>query len=119
MSKNRHRYRNQVRLPVILFLLIAGGLIGARWIREVSVQAEQNKLSTRLRDLNHRAAILDQDINDLRGRETALVAEDVLIRRMAEGDMHMNRVDQSQVIDATRPHASAVGSVQPTHFSRP
>ena len=82
MSRNRNRYRHSVQLSVILSLVVTGGLIGARWIKEVRAHNLQNRLCVRLRQLNHDCVQLKRDISDLEGRETAMLTEDSLTKQL-------------------------------------
>lgn len=84
MNRNRNRYHNSVRIPVILFFLVTGGLIGARWIKEVRANNLQNRLQVELRQLTHDCVSLKRDIGDLEGRATALLTEDSLNKQLNE-----------------------------------
>ena len=96
--RNRLRYRNNIRLPVILFILIVGSLVGLRWIKEVRSHHLENRLSSQLRTLNHEITILTSHISDLKGRRQALLTEDALTRAMAEQKLRMSDFDPATVI---------------------
>ncbi len=99
MSRNRNRYRNSIRLPVILFLVITGGLVGARWIREVKAHNLQNRLSVELRQLNHDCLSLRRDISDLEGRETALLTEDSLSKQLSKLGIKLDQHHATPVLE--------------------
>jgi hypothetical protein len=82
--RNTNRYRQSVRMPVILLLVITGGLVGARWIKEVRAHNLQNRLCVQLRQLDHDCVQLKRDIGDLEGRATALLTEDSLNKQLSK-----------------------------------
>lgn len=84
MSRNRNRYRLRLHLRMIVALVITGGLIGARWIKEVRAHNLQNRLCVQLRQLNHECVQLKRDISDLEGRETAMLTEDSLTKQLCK-----------------------------------
>ena len=98
-TSNRLRYRNRIRLPVVLFLVIVGGLVGTRWIKEVRAHHLQNRLSTELRTLNHDITELDRTIADLKGRQQSLLTEDALNAALTKRGVKMEKFDQSTVIE--------------------
>lgn len=113
--RNRLCYRNHIRLPVILFILIVGGLVGTRWIKEVRVHHQENRLSSQLRTVNHQIATLTSHISDLKGRRQALLTEDALRHSMAEHHIQMSGFDPSTVIHIGTPRAqSATAMAQPS-----
>jgi hypothetical protein len=108
-TRARQLYRNRIGLPLMLLIALPGLLVCARWIQEMRVLGANYRLSTQLRELKHAAVMLDRDINDLRGRESALVSEDALKRGMAEHGLQMSGVQQQAVIhlDASMPSDGA------------
>lgn len=116
-TSNRLRYRNRIRLPVVLFLVIVGGLVGTRWIKEVRAHHLQNRLSTELRNLNHEVAELDRSIADLRGRQQSLLTEDALNEALAKRGLKMEKFDPASVIEIssipTGPDSLAQNQPQP------
>ncbi len=109
MSRNRPRYRNPISLPLLLAVVITSSFVCARWVKEVHVMGQINRLSTQLRELTHSATLLDQDINDLRGREAALVSEDALGRSMAERGLELSGLASETIV-----HLGNDGSTNPT-----
>lgn len=96
--RNRLRYRNNIRLPIILFILIVGSLVGLRWIKEVRAHHLENRLSSQLRNINHEIATLSSHISDLKGRRQALLTEDALLKAMADRKLQMSPIDLSTVM---------------------
>ncbi|MBL9142735.1 MAG: hypothetical protein JNM99_03540 [Verrucomicrobiaceae bacterium] len=96
--RNRLRYRNNIRLPIILFILIVGSLVGLRWIKEVRAHHLENRLSSQLRNINHEIATLSSHISDLKGRRQALLTEDALLKAMADRKLKMDPIDLSTVM---------------------
>lgn len=98
-TSNRLRYRNRVRLPVVLFLVIVGGLVGTRWIKEVRAHHVQNRLSTELRALNLEITELERNIADLKGRQQSLLTEDALNAALARRGVKMDKFEAGTVIE--------------------
>ena len=106
--RNRNRYRNSVRLPVILFFVIVGGLVGTRWVKEVRARHVALHLSTEVRELDHSLTTLRRDIQDLRSRYSALTTEDALTR------VDEVRVDgQTQSIQVQPKNGAPADQIQP------
>lgn len=116
-TSNRLRYRNRIRLPVVLFLVIVGGLVGTRWIKEVRAHHLQNRLSTELRNLNHEISELERNIADLRGRQQSLLTEDALNAALVKRGVKMEKFDPATVIEisasGTGPESLAQNQPQP------
>lgn len=96
--RNRNRYRNSVRLPVILFFVIVGGLVGTRWVKEIRAQHEALRLSTVVRDLDHSITTLRRDIKDLNSRYSALITEDALKSRLKTSKLEMHDIATNTII---------------------
>ena len=96
--RNRHRYRNSVRLPVILFFVIVGGLVGTRWVKEIRAQHATMALSTQVRDLDRDIVTLRRDIKDLNSRYSALITEDVLMARLRDRKLDMHNIETNTII---------------------
>ena len=96
--RNRNRYRNSVRLPVILFFVIVGGLVGTRWVKEIRAQHVALRLSTDVRELEHSITTLRRDIKDLNSRYSALVTEDVLKARLKDRKLDMHDIATNTII---------------------
>lgn len=103
--RNRNRYRNSVRLPVILFFVIVGGLVGTRWVKEVRARHVALHLSTEVRELDHSLTTLRRDIQDLRSRYSALTTEDALTERLKARNLRMSDIAANGIIslDAVPP----------------
>jgi hypothetical protein len=97
-ARNRLRYRNNIRLPAILFIVIVGSLVGLRWIKEVRAHHLENRLSTQLRTMNREIATLSSHISDLKGRRQELLTEDALNRAIAERGLKVEPFDPVTVI---------------------
>lgn len=97
-ERNRLSYRNRIRLPVILTIVIFGGLVGMRYIKLVRAHHTENRLSTELRNLNHEIVSLNSHIADLKGRRQALLSEDSLTASVAARGLKLATFDQSTVI---------------------
>ena len=96
--RNRNRYRNSVRLPVILFFVIVGALVGTRWVKEVRAQHTTLRLSSEVRDLDHSITTLRRDIKDLNSRYSALITEDVLKDRLKQRHISMPDIATNTII---------------------
>ena len=107
--RNRNRYRNSVRLPVILFFVIVGGLVGTRWVKEIRAQHVTLRLSTDVRDLDHKITTLRRDIKDLNSRYSALITEDVLKARLKEKHVNMHDIATNTII--------SLETDEPTNFA--
>ena len=116
-TTNRLRYHNRIRLPVVLFIVIVGGLVGTRWINEVRAHHLENRLSTELRGLNHDITMLDRAIGDLKGRQQSLLTEDALNAALVKRGVKMEKFDPTTVIEisaaASGPDALAQNATQP------
>jgi hypothetical protein len=98
MSNQRKRiYRNPIRRPVILSVIIVGLLVGARWYREVRVNHRQNDLSSNLRQTKSDIVGLKAEIEELKARTVALLTEDALLQAIAAKDIKMENIDRSKV----------------------
>jgi uncharacterized protein YlxW (UPF0749 family) len=97
-NRIRNRYRNSIRLPVILFFMIAGGLVGTRWIKEVRARHDTMRLSTEVRELDHAVTTLRRDIKDLTSRYSALITEDQLKARLVEKHLVMHDIATNTII---------------------
>ncbi len=97
-NRNRNRYRNSIRLPAILFIMIVGGLVGARWIKEIRARHETMRLSTEVRALDHDVTTLRRDIKDLTSRYSALITEDTLKTRLRERHIEMHDIATETII---------------------
>ncbi len=109
---NRLRYRNSIRLPGVLFLVIVGGLVGTRWIKEVRAHHLENRLSSELRELNHEITLLDRTIGDLNGRRQSLVTEDALNAALEKRGVKMQKFDAAKVIEIPAGKTSAESLAQ-------
>lgn len=114
---NRLRYRNSMRLPVVLFIVIVGGLVGTRWIKEVRAHHQENRLSMELRDLNHEITLLDRAIGDLNGRRQSLMTEDALNTALSKRGVKMNKFESGTVLEISavpaKPEALAQTNQKP------
>ena len=97
-NRIRNRYRNSIRLPVILFFMISGGLVGARWIKEIRARHESLRLSTEVRELDHEVTTLRRDIKDLTSRYSALITEDMLKARLKDKRIEMRDIATNTII---------------------
>lgn len=97
-NRNRSRYRNSIRLPVILFFMVVGGLVGTRWIKEVRARHESLRLSTEVRELDHSVSGLRRDIKDLTSRYSALITEDALKAWMKNKHIEMHDIATNTII---------------------
>lgn len=102
-TRNRHRYRNSVRLPVILFFVIVGALVGTRWVKEVRAQHLVLSLGSQVRDLDHSITTLRRDIKDLNSRYSALITEDALKQRLKERGITMPDIATNTIISLDTP----------------
>lgn len=102
-TRNRHRYRNRVRLPVILFFVIVGGLVGTRWVKEIQMHYLAHRLNTELRQVQHDIAEMESDINSLTGRRTELETQDVLEAGIARHGIEMKEFDPQTIITIGTP----------------
>ena len=96
--KLRNRYRNSIRLPVILFFVIVGSLVGARWFNEVRARHDSLRLSTEVRELDHAVTTLRRDIKDLTSRYSALITEDQIKARLQEKHIEMQDIATESII---------------------
>lgn len=96
--RNRHRYRNSVRMPVILFFVIVGGLVGKRWIKEIEMHYLTHRLNTELRQVQHDIAEMESDINSLTGRQSELLTEDALEASVKANGIVMEPFDSNTII---------------------
>ena len=96
--RNRHRYRNSVRLPVILFFVIVGGLVGTRWIKEIKMHYLTHRLNTELRQVQHDIAEMESDINSLGGRHSELLTEDALEASVKAKGIVMEPFDPNTIV---------------------
>lgn len=96
--RNRHRYRNSIRLPVILFFVIVGGLVGTRWILEIKMHYLTHRLNTELRQVHHDIAEMESDINSLSGRQSELLTQDALEASMKAKGIVMTSFDPATII---------------------
>ena len=96
--RNRNRYRNSVRLPVILFFVIVGALVGTRWVKEIGARHAALRLSSEVRDLDHSITTLRRDIKDLTSRYSALTTEDALKEQLAKRHIAMPDIATNTII---------------------
>lgn len=95
---NRRRYRNDVRLPLILFLFVVGGLVGGRWMREMRINHELQRLAVEERRLTHEIGELNRDITDLNGRFSSLTTRDAVKQSLAERGITMSPIKGANVV---------------------
>ncbi len=98
LHNRRNRYRNSIRLPVILFVMIVGGLVGTRWIKEVRARHEVLRLSTEVRELDHSVTSLRRDIKDLTSRYSALTTDDQLKARLTKRHIEMRDIALGTIV---------------------
>jgi hypothetical protein len=85
-------YHNGVRLPIILFLVIVGGLIGTRWMNEVRVQHLAQRLDRESRQLERDAVEIRGHIKDLEGQAYALLNRDSVNATLATKGVSMKEI---------------------------
>jgi len=95
---NRKRYRNDIRLPLILFLFVVGGLVGGRWMKEMRINHEIQRLSMAERKLTHDIGELNRDITDLNGRFSSLTTRDAVKQSLAERGITMTPIKGANVV---------------------
>lgn len=97
-GRNRKRYRNDVRVPLILFLFLVGGLVGGRWMREMRVNHEIQRLSVEERKLSHEINELNRDITDLQGRFSGLITRDAVKESLGRQGISMTPIRGANII---------------------
>ncbi len=95
---NRKRYRNDIRLPLILFVFLVGGLVGGRWTKEMRLNHEIQRLAVEERRLSHDISELQRDITDLNGRFSSLTTRDAVKQSLAERGITMTPIKGANVI---------------------
>ncbi len=99
--RNRKQYHNTVRLPIILFLIVVGGLVGTRWMNEVRTQHLAQRLSSEARKLEHEALELRGHIKDLQGRASELLTRDAVNAALQAAGKPMQRIAKDGAITIT------------------
>lgn len=97
-ARNRRKQRNDLRLPVILFFVIVGSLVGGRWMREMRVNHEIHRLSAEAHKSDLQITELRRDIKDLQGRFSALITRDAALQMLSERGVTMQKIQSSSVI---------------------
>lgn len=97
-GKNRRRYRNDVRLPLILFLFLVGGLVGGRWMKEMRINHEIQRLAVEEHKLNHEIHELNRDITDLKGRFSGLITRDAVKAALGSKGISMTPIRGANII---------------------
>jgi hypothetical protein len=97
-NANRRRYRNDVRLPLILFLFVVGGLVSGRWMLEMRVHHESQRLAVEERNLQHQISELNRDITDLGGRLSSLTTRDAVKQALTERGISMTPIKGANII---------------------
>ncbi len=98
LGGNRRRERNSFRLPLILLIVIAGGLVGTRWMKEMRINHELHRLATEQRQVEYQISELKRDIKDLEGRFSAMVTRDAVQKTLAERGIVMRKIQPDSVI---------------------
>ena len=92
------QYNNDVRLPIILFIIIVGGLVGTRWMYEVQVQHLAQRLDRESRQLERDNVELQGHLKDLEGRAFALLARDAVNTTLATKGITMQEIKKGEAI---------------------
>jgi len=95
---NRRRYRNDIRLPLILFIFVVGGLVSGRWTKEMKINHEIQRLAVEERRLTHEIGELNRDITDLNGRFSSLTTRDAVKQALAERGITMTPIKGANVV---------------------
>ena len=96
---NKKKDSDNMRLPLILLLVIVGGLVSARMMREMRANHAAHQLTVEERNLTQELQQLNRDITDLEGRFRGLINRGVMNKNLATLGVKMDDISDHQVIE--------------------
>jgi homoserine dehydrogenase len=95
---NRRRQRNSPKVPLLLMVLIGGGLVGTKWVCTVQAKHEELSLESQERQLVSQIEQCKLDIINQQGRIKELAARDQVRSLLPKHNIRMVEVQKESVI---------------------
>ncbi len=98
MSRNRHRYRNGIRLPTVIALVIVTAVLISIALGMVHHQNFAHALSDQQRELEKEVKLLNQEISALDLRIESLLTRDKVQPRLANARTLLRPITKDRLI---------------------